>query len=182
VYLEGEAVRRDTLSREHHGPRAIWNAVERLGGGYGRECAELRQEVSIAESQLRDYQQHHGQPFKQEGYQAELTALRDQLKAALSSQSADQDPKSQPAASALAERIKALRAAHTVEAAPERTPHKETAGAEPVTTRIRRKAQAFESASDRAAHDDESTVHRQAHPARRTTRRERSSHEPAPAR
>ena len=30
VYLEGEGTRIDGLSRDHHGPRAVMNAVERL--------------------------------------------------------------------------------------------------------------------------------------------------------
>ncbi|MEX2188162.1 MAG: hypothetical protein WD875_15255 [Pirellulales bacterium] len=138
VYLEGQAVRRDTLSREHQGPRAIWNAVERLGGGYGRECAELRQDLGIAEAQLRDYQQRLGQPFAQEAYSSQLATLRDQLKAALSNHASEQSTKSGQSATELAERIKSLRAAHTVEAAPERAPHKETSAAESVTSRIRR--------------------------------------------
>jgi hypothetical protein len=56
------------LSREHHGPRAILNALERLVGGYGSECARVRQDLSIAEAQIRDYQERLGKPFHQEGY------------------------------------------------------------------------------------------------------------------
>ena len=35
VYLEGATTRLDTLSRDHHGPRAVLNALDRLAGAYG---------------------------------------------------------------------------------------------------------------------------------------------------
>jgi N12 class adenine-specific DNA methylase len=138
VFLEGSSVRRDTLSREHQGPRAIWNAVERLGGGYGRECAELRQDLGIAEGQLRDYQQRLGQPFAQESYRDQLASLRDQLKAALSNRATEQNPNAATSAVELAEKIKSLRAAHAGVAVAERAPHQERAAAEPIVTRIRK--------------------------------------------
>jgi hypothetical protein len=83
VYLEGAAMRLDTLSRDHHGPRAVLNSLDRLAKGYADECARIRQDLSIAESQLRDYQARMGTAFPHEAYLSELTALRDQLKAGL---------------------------------------------------------------------------------------------------
>ena len=56
LYLEGAITRYDTLYREQSGPRAILNAVERLADSYGRSCATIRQELALAETQLRDYQ------------------------------------------------------------------------------------------------------------------------------
>jgi len=44
------------LSRDHHGPRAVLNALDRLASADGSEVAGNRQELTIAESQLRDYQ------------------------------------------------------------------------------------------------------------------------------
>jgi hypothetical protein len=44
------------LSREHQGPRAVLNALERLATAYGSDCDRVRQDLGIAESQLRDYQ------------------------------------------------------------------------------------------------------------------------------
>ena len=38
-----------TLSRDHHGPRAVLNALERLADGYGSECDRVRQDLAIAE-------------------------------------------------------------------------------------------------------------------------------------
>ena len=76
--------RLDTLSRDHHGPRAVLNALERLANAYGSECARVKQDLSIAESQLRDYQARLGKPFLHDAYLTELTSLRDQLKAGLS--------------------------------------------------------------------------------------------------
>jgi hypothetical protein len=56
VYLEGAITRQSTLSRDHQGPRAVLNALERLATGYGSECVRVRQDLAIAQSQLRDYQ------------------------------------------------------------------------------------------------------------------------------
>ena len=63
VYLEGAMTRRSPLSREHRGPRAVLNALERLASGYGSQVATVRQELTIAESQLRDYQARLGAPL-----------------------------------------------------------------------------------------------------------------------
>src|SRR5262249_15699378 len=82
--LEGKITRQHTPSRDHHGPRAILNALERLAGGYSGECNRVRQELGVAQSQLRDYQARMGAPFPHESYLARLTHLRDQLKAVLS--------------------------------------------------------------------------------------------------
>ena len=75
VYLEGAITRQSTLSREHQGPRAVLNALERLASGYGSECDRVRQDLAIAESQLRDYQARLGKPFLHDAYLSELTEL-----------------------------------------------------------------------------------------------------------
>jgi hypothetical protein len=63
VYLEGAVTRQWGLSREHQGPRAVLNALERVVGAYGSESVRVRQDLAIAESQLRDYQARLGKPF-----------------------------------------------------------------------------------------------------------------------
>ncbi|MGE3781101.1 MAG: helicase-related protein, partial [Pirellulaceae bacterium] len=141
VYLEGQAVRRDTLSREHQGPRAIWNAVERLGGGYGRDCADLREDFSIAEAQLRDYQQRLAQPFEQEEFFTQLSSLRDQLKAALSSHAPESEQCSTPTTSELAERVKAALSERKEESVPSRSSSQGATAAESITRRIQQKHQ-----------------------------------------
>src|SRR5262249_17353934 len=78
VYLEGVAVRQTMLSREHQGPRAVLNGLERLANAYGSECDRVRQDLSIAESQLADYKGRLGKPFHHDAYLSKLTALRDQ--------------------------------------------------------------------------------------------------------
>ena len=83
LFLEGAITRRSPLSREHHGPRAVLNALERLAGGYPSECARIRQDLAIAESQLRDYKARVGAPFLHESYLSELTALRTSSRPAL---------------------------------------------------------------------------------------------------
>ena len=141
VYLEGKAIREDTLSREHAGPRAILNALERLADGYRFSCDGVRQNLAIAEGQLRDYQARLGKPFTHEDYMSELTNLRDQLKAGLSGTARKDDKEEGPSISELAGRIKAIKAAHTVEAPPQRVRHTHSSAEEPITARVRRRTE-----------------------------------------
>jgi len=141
VYLEGATTRHSTLSREHQGPRAVLNALERLAGAYGTEGERVRQDLAIAQSQLRDYQARLGKPFLHDDYLSELTGLRDQLKAGLSATAELQADKTRPTTSQLAERIKALKAAHSIEATPQRARQKHSSAEEPITARIRRRTE-----------------------------------------
>ena len=143
VYLEGAITRRYSLSREHHGPRAVLNALERLAKDYGSECTRVRQDLGIAESQLRDYQSRLGQPFVHDTYLSGLTSLRDQLRAGLSGAPAEPGTEGQQTVAELAEQIKTLRSAHTIEAAPARVGKRRASAEEPVTARIRRRAEAI---------------------------------------
>jgi len=152
IYLEGATTGQHMLSREHRGPRAVLNALERLAGGYGAECDRVRQELAIAEGQRRDYQARLGTPFPHDGYLSRLISLRDQLKAGLASPqparegglsgaapaAADEPP---PTVAELAEQIKALKSAHTIEATPERVAKRRSSAEEPVTARIRRRSE-----------------------------------------
>ena len=150
VYLEGAITRQSSLSKEHQGPRAILNTLERLIAGYGPECERIRQDLTIAESQLRDYQARLGAPFLHDGYLAELTALRDQLKAGLSGK-APEPGSEPPSVSELAHRIKVLKAAHNIEGTPERVRQKQLSAEEPITRRIRRRTKpAADSGADSA--------------------------------
>jgi hypothetical protein len=65
VYLEGAINRQTTLSRDHQGSRAVLNALERIATGYGSEIVRVRQDLVIAESQLRDYRERLGMPFRE---------------------------------------------------------------------------------------------------------------------
>ncbi len=142
VLLEGRIGRRSTLSKDSHGPRAVLNALERLAAGYDPEIHRLHQELSIAEGQFRDFQARVGKPFAHEAYLAELSELRSQLKAALA-EGAPAPEAGKPSVTELAERIKALRSANTIEAAPPRLAKRRTAGEEPVTTRLRRQRESL---------------------------------------
>jgi hypothetical protein len=143
AYLEGQATQETMLSREHRGPRAVLNALQRLAGGYSAECEYAQERLSIAESQLRDYEARLGAPFAQEAYARELTALRDQLKAGLSAKPPEEGAEKVADVSGLAERIKALLAAHAVEAAPQRTGQRKVSAEEPVTAKIKRLREAL---------------------------------------
>ena len=138
VYLGGAITRQASLSREHHGPRAVMNALQRLAGNYSFECDSVRQDLGIAEAQLRDYRARLGTPFPHDSYLSELTGLRDLLKAGLSV--AAHEPGAGPSVSELAGQIKALKSAHTIEATPERIGKRRASAEEPVTARIRRRA------------------------------------------
>ena len=138
VFLEGAATRHGMLSRDHHGPRAVMNALDRLSGSYQGQCDTTRQELAIAEGQLRDHEARIGRVFPHDDYLRELTDLRDRLKIGLSQ--ATPEPGTETVAE-VAERIKALIAAHTIDAAPTRTATRRIVAEEPVTARIRRRAQ-----------------------------------------
>jgi hypothetical protein len=114
VYLEGQAMRRDQLSRDAQGARAVLNALARIADSYDDVRESIGRDRALAVQQLADYQARLGKVFAHTTYQDELTVLRDRLKAALS----DAPKEGEPTAAELAEQIKALRASHTAEAAP----------------------------------------------------------------
>ena len=109
AYLEGATTRTYGLSREHQGPRAVLNAVERIAASYDSEIVRIRQAAGIAQSQLRDYQERLGKPFAHEAYLNELASLRDALKTALTGRDNEAKPDGGPSTSELAAHIKALK-------------------------------------------------------------------------
>jgi N12 class adenine-specific DNA methylase len=137
VFLEGQVTRHGQLSREHRGPRAVLNALERLADGYHRQCDAVRQDLVIAEGQLRDHQARIGKPFAHDADFDELKSLRDQLQAALSG-TPPESGGPVPAASELSKRIQQLKASRTIEPAPERRGSNRARGESPVTSRLRR--------------------------------------------
>jgi N12 class adenine-specific DNA methylase len=144
VFLEGATTRQAMLSRDHQGPRAVLNALDRLADSYSGQCDTTRQDLAIAQGQLRDHQARLGKPFSHDAYLADLASLRDQLKAGLSQatpHAISAEQAAMPSVSELAERIKSLKAAHTIDATPERTAPRRIAAEEPVTARIRRRAE-----------------------------------------
>jgi hypothetical protein len=139
TYVEGEVTRLGKLAGERPGPRALLNAVERIVGGYENEYGQAAQDAQIARDRLRDYAARRDGTFAHAAYLEELTGLRDRLEAALA------EPSGIDAAQtdALVERIRALKAAHSLEAAPERSASRQTATvAEAVTTRILHRSKA----------------------------------------
>ncbi len=174
VYLEGEMTRLDTLSRDHHGPRAVLNALDRLEKSYADECNRARQNLSVAESQLRDYKSTLGKSFQHDAYLFELTDLREKLKFRLSAMSHQDDEG--PSTPELAARIQALKAAHTIEANPNRARKQSSSAAEtPVTVRIRQTNEAeqgIDSAPADTALSSQPTLSFQQRAARRSERNE----------
>jgi hypothetical protein len=135
IYLEGATTRMATLSREHRGPRAVLNALERLADGYGTECDRVQRDLGIAQSQLRDYKARLCKPFPHDAHLAECTTLRDQLKAGLSNAAQEPGKQDGSSVSELADRIKALKAANNVEAAPLRIGQRQSSAEEPISSR-----------------------------------------------
>jgi len=138
VYVEGAATRAASLSKEHHGPRAVLNAIERLIAGCGKEAERIGEDLTIAQSQLRDYQVRLGAPFAHEKYLVELTELRDELKAGLSGRMPEPGARKTNLGE-VAEQIKTLKAAHSIDSTPHRASQRSVTAAEPVTARIRRR-------------------------------------------
>ncbi len=109
--------------------------MEKLIGSYDAERERTLRDLGLAQGQLRDYQARLGVSFAPGEYLEALTVLRRQLEAALS----ETPNPDLPSTDELVARFKALRQAHTAEAAPERTSERRAASLEEaVTTRILR--------------------------------------------
>ena len=83
VYLIGAAERKASLSQESQGPRAVWNAVNRLVDSARETCEELQASREHASNQLRDFEARIGLPFPHAEALETLADLRDRLKLAL---------------------------------------------------------------------------------------------------
>jgi len=125
-----------------------------VAAAYGSECIRVGQDLSIAESQLRDYQARLGKPFLHDVYLAELTGLRDQLKAGLSAGAHESGKEEGPSVSELAGKIKAIKSAQSIEATPQRARQKHSTAEEPITTRIRRRQETMPTPDQAAPHDE----------------------------
>ena len=103
--------------------------------------ATAQRDLGIAEGQLRDHKARLDVPFAHESYFTSLARLRDELKAALSDSQPEPASVPLPPSAEIAERIQALRAAHSIEPLPERIGKRRGQAAEaPVTTRIRERS------------------------------------------
>jgi hypothetical protein len=142
IYVAGALTRSTQLSRDFHGSRAILNAVERLIGSAAPEREKIARDLGIAQGQLRDYEARLGAGFAHADYLEELTGLRNQLEAALSSNAQQVSDAPVSAVEEIVQRIKVLKAVHTLEAAPQRSVTRTMAAVEEaITTRIRQREQ-----------------------------------------
>ena len=142
VFLEGRAMRRMELSRTAQGPRACVNALDRLFAGYESRCEEIRRELALDEVKLRDYEARLGSGFPHERYIEALSALRDELRLALSAAPlGGAGPKARPAEE-LSELIGALKGSHAAEGVSVERPGSATRSKRPDTARFRRRAAA----------------------------------------
>jgi N12 class adenine-specific DNA methylase len=162
LYLEGAATRQTQLSREHQGPRAVLNALERLSEGYSLECERVQKDLQIAQAQLRDYQARIGAPFAHDEYLTKLTALRDRLKAGLSAPATGTDDGKPPATAELSEQIKSLMAEHNTAGAAQTVERGSGArpgitAEEPVTARLKRKTETLPASGPAVTAEDGAT-------------------------
>jgi hypothetical protein len=112
--------------------------VDRLIESQPAQHALAEGNLAVMRGQQRDFEARLGAAFPHNAYLAELTELRDRLEVALSF-----DPKKSsgepPNTAEIVASIKALRAGHAVEDAPDRTAKQRAATIEEsVTARIRR--------------------------------------------
>jgi N12 class adenine-specific DNA methylase len=132
LYLQGKAYRETGLSRDA-GPRAVLNAAARLADSHASEIKTTQRDLTVAQSQLADFQARLGKEFEHEPCIKELEPLRDQLRRGLS-----EPPKEgEPTVAELCERIEALKSARVIVATPDRVAARVSAE-EPVTARIKR--------------------------------------------
>ena len=117
------------------------NALDRLADTYQGQIDTTRQDLAIAEGQLRDHQARLGRAFAHDAYLAELTGFTRPAQGR--TVAGDARAAGTPPVAELAERIKSLKAAHTIDAAPERTAPRRIAAEEPVTARIRRRTESM---------------------------------------
>jgi hypothetical protein len=136
VCLEGATTRAVTLSRDHHGPRAVLNALERLHAHAAPERDQAARDLGLLQDQLREYTARLGAGFAHEAYLRELTEWRDQLEAGLSGAT----PDTGLSVEEVVARLKTLQAAHRIEAAPRRRLARTAPQEEPITARIRQRA------------------------------------------
>ncbi len=148
VYLEGAMTRITGVSSVNPGPRAVLNAIERLLGSFDVEITHIEQDMSIAESQLHDYEARLGKSFAHEAYVSKLTQLRNALKERLTGRTDPTTPTEGPTIAELVTSIKSLTASHTVDTSQPRNERRHTTAEEPVTARIRRKQEAGAISSD----------------------------------
>ena len=142
VYLEGETHRRVSLSKDHQGPKAVLNALERIAYTYEEREAKAQEEKGLCEDQLRDYTARLGVVFSHEDYFAALTALRDRLKAALSKPQGVEE-RDAPSAAEIAGEIIALKQSQSEGKPVERMgPGRRSDAAVPITLQLKLRAQA----------------------------------------
>ena len=91
-----------------------------------------RGKFGVKQSQLRNFEARLGRSFEQAAYKYEQEGLCDQLRLVLSKHPLV----GLPPAAELAGKIEAVRAANTIEAAPERTVRKAVRAERPLTARI----------------------------------------------
>jgi hypothetical protein len=136
VYVEGQATRYELLSGDRPGSRAVLNGLDRLFADYPERIAKTERDLTLAQSQLADYQARVGLPFPHASYLADLSSLRDQLKAVLAKSETDADGKALASAAELAAQIKQLRATKAIEPVPQRLAHGKATAEQPATRRI----------------------------------------------
>ena len=114
ISLLGASTRTTQLSRDHQGPRAILNATDRLTASIESDITTTRQDLTLAETQLHDYESRLGQPFPHEQYLSDLTTARDHLQTRLAKSHGANENAGEPPTAEVAEMIQSLMTGHTI--------------------------------------------------------------------
>ena len=155
AYLDG-ALQRRTELKENPGPRAVFNALDRLIESGGAEQQRAEQDKAVAEGQLRDYRSRMGKEFAQADYVRELSELRDRLQQGLAGRTGE----GEPTVAEVAEQIGKLRSANKVDGVDKRPETRTHHSAErPVTARIRERLELVPESDVGTPHDTEALGH-----------------------
>ena len=144
VYLEGATTRHAMLSRDA-GPRAVLNALDRLADAYPGQIADRPPGPGHRRRPAPRLPGPAGQALRPRRLSQRADGLARPAqgradRACPREGGDDAQPGAEPIPVAeLADRIKSLKSAHTIDAAPERTAPRRIAAEEPVTARIRRR-------------------------------------------
>ena len=114
ISLLGASTRSTQLSRDHQGPRAILNATDRLASSIESDITSTQQDLTLAETQLHDYESRLGKPFIHEQYLSDLTSARDRLQSRLAASHGANENAGEPPTVEVAEMIQSLMTGHTI--------------------------------------------------------------------
>lgn len=136
LYLAGATISGIQMSQENSGPRAIFNALDKLVDRIDRRIQDATEDLTLSREQLADYQARIDRKFQHDAYLTELTQLRDQLKESLSKDHPSED---EPTSAEIADQIKTRIGSTTVQPAARLDAQTTRSTEEAITQQIQRR-------------------------------------------